>query len=82
MFHMLEDVQRQRINERYPVGVLVPEYRKHRWTLILGDAKKELPIALKELNKISIFFHDSLHTYEHMMFEYLIAWPYMTKGGL
>lgn len=79
--HVLEDGQRHRINEKYPVGDLVPVYLKEKWTLTLGDAKKELPILLKELNKISIFFHDSLHTYKHMRFEYETAWPYIKKGG-
>ena len=80
--YTLEDGQRIRVNEEYKIGQLVPEYLKERWTLILGDAKKELPTLLKKLDKISIFFHDSLHTYEHMMFEYETAWPYITKGGL
>jgi len=65
-----------------PVGHLVPEYLKDRWTLILRDAKIELPALLKKTGEISIFFHDSLHTYEHMLFEYETAWPYISKGGL
>ena len=80
--HVLEDSQRHCVNEEYSVGALVPEYLKERWTLIVGDARKELPVLLKKVNKVSIFLHDSLHTYEHMMFEYETAWPYITKGGL
>lgn len=79
---MLEDGQKHWINEKYSVGDFVPEYLKDRWTLILGDAKEELPTLLKKINKISVFFHDSLHTYEHMMFEYETAWPHITKSGL
>ena len=82
MIHVLEDGQRHSIHEKYPVGDFVPEYLKDMWTLILGDAKKELPKLLKKIGDISIFFHDSLHTYEHMKFEYDAAWPYITKGGL
>lgn len=78
---VLEDGQKHWINENYYVGDFVPEYLKDRWTLILGDAKKELPILLTKLKKITIFFHDSLHTYEHMMFEYETAWPYISKNG-
>ena len=78
---VLEDGQKHWINEKYAVGDFIPEYLKDRWTLIPGDAKKELPKLLKKLNKISIFFHDSLHTYEHMKFEYETAWPYITKDG-
>ena len=32
--------------------------------------------------KIDIFFHDSLHTYDHMMFEYLTSWDYLKEGGV
>ena len=81
MTHVLEDGQRFRIQEEYSVGHLVPEYLKEKWILKLGDAKKELPILLKELNEISIFFHDSLHTYKHMRFEYETSWPFIEKGG-
>ena len=79
---MLKDGQKHWINEKYPAGDFVPEYLKDRWTLILGNAKEELPTLLKKINKISVFFHDSLHTYEHMMFEYETAWPHITKSGL
>jgi hypothetical protein len=80
--YILEDGQRINVNEEYEIGYLVPEYLKERWTLIIGDAKKQLPILLKKLNKISIFFHDSLHTYEQMMFEFENSWQYITKGGI
>lgn len=80
--HVLEDGQKHCINDGYMVGGLVPEYLKERWTLISGDAKKELPTLLNKVESVSIFFHDSLHTYEHMMFEYDAAWPHITEGGL
>lgn len=80
-FHVLKDGQRHKITENL-VGDFVPEYLKDRWTLILGDAKTKLPELLKKINKIDIFFHDSLHTYEHMLFEYETAWPHITKNGL
>ncbi|HTY91883.1 MAG TPA: class I SAM-dependent methyltransferase [Methanocella sp.] len=64
------------------VGKFIPEYVKDRWTLIAGDAKVELPKLLEKLGDISIFFHDSLHTYDHMLFEYEAAWPHITEGGL
>jgi len=63
------------------VGKLVPKRLKHRWELILGDAKIELPKLLEKLDYIDVFYHDSLHTYEHMIFEYENAWPKIRKGG-
>ena len=31
---------------------------------------------------IDIFFHDSLHTFEHMYFEYKTAWPHLSEAGI
>jgi len=79
--YTLNDGQKHYIGEQYSIGDLVPQYLKERWTLIYGDVKENLPVLLKRLENISLFFHDSLHTYEHMMFEYETAWPHITKGG-
>ena len=75
---VLKDGQKWHISSQ---GALIPEYLKERWTLVQGDAKKELPILLEKVGKIDIFFHDSLHTYEHMLFEYENAWPYVKNNG-
>lgn len=64
------------------IGWLVPEELRYRWELIEGDAKLELPKLLKKLERIDIFLHDSLHTYDHMMFEYAEAWEYLRDGGI
>jgi hypothetical protein len=80
--HTMPDGQKHRIGEHYEVGDLIPENLKHRWSLTLGDAAIELPPLLERLGRVSIFLHDSLHTYEHMTFEYETAWRYITSGGL
>lgn len=78
----LEDGQKYSIRpDALRIGDLIPEYVKHRWTLILGDSKKRLPELLRRIGGIDIFLHDSLHTYEHMSFEYETAWPYIRKDG-
>ena len=63
-------------------GWAVPDYLKDRWELNLGKAEELLPDILKKLKKIDIFFHDSMHTYEHMMFEYTKSWDYIKNNGL
>lgn len=63
------------------IGMLVDAPLRHRWHLILGDAREKLPGLLKQLEPIDIFFHDSLHTEKYMMWEYETAWPYLRKGG-
>ena len=37
---------------------------------------------LKKLGRIDIFFHDSLHTYKHMLFEYNTCWDYLKDNGI
>ena len=64
------------------VGWVVPEFLRDRWQLVLGDAKQKLPETLSALGSIDIFHHDSMHTYEHMQFEYKTAWPRLRVGGI
>jgi hypothetical protein len=63
-------------------GRVVPQHLRGRWQLHLGDAKHLLSPLLSTLGKIDIFVHDSLHTYEHMMFEFETAWAHLRGGGL
>ena len=64
------------------LGFLVPEDLRQRWHVILGDAKEKLPPLLDRLSRIDIFLHDSLHSPEHMKFEYQTAWPFIKQGGM
>lgn len=55
---------------------------KRAWRLIVGDSRQELPRLLARLGRIELFHHDSLHTYEHMMWEYETAFPYLASDGV
>jgi predicted O-methyltransferase YrrM len=63
-------------------GFLVPEALRERWTLTLGDVRDELPPLLQDLRVVDMFFHDSDHTYEHMMWEFAALWPHLALDGL
>lgn len=63
------------------VGWMMPDWLSSRWQVSLGDAKNLLPGLLKQLQAIDVFIHDSLHTYEHMMFEYQAAYPFIKDNG-
>jgi predicted O-methyltransferase YrrM len=63
-------------------GWIIPEHLKHRWNLTLGKSEDVLLPLLQNLKKIDIFFHDSLHTYDHMMFEYQTCWDYLNDSGI
>ena len=64
------------------IGSYVLPELHDRWTLIIGDARKKLPELLATLSSIDIFHHDSMHTYDHMYFEYRTAWPKIRNGGV
>jgi Methyltransferase domain len=63
-------------------GWLVPDALRSRWRLHLGDAREVLPKLLPTLAPMDIFIHDSLHTYDHMLFEFQTAWPHLRDGGI
>jgi predicted O-methyltransferase YrrM len=63
-------------------GWLIPESLKARWELHLGKSEEILPTLFSKLKQIDVFFHDSLHTYDHMMFEYQSCWDYLKEGGI
>jgi predicted O-methyltransferase YrrM len=62
-------------------GSLVPDELRPNWTLILGDSRVELPRLLARLGKIDAFNHDSLHSTQHMTWEFETAWPQIKPGG-
>lgn len=63
-------------------GWIVPQSLRSRWRLYIGDTKELLEPLLHKLGGIDCFIHDSLHTYEHMMWEFRTAWKYLQHGGL
>lgn len=61
-------------------GWVIPEHLKDRWQLHIGDSLDLLPMILSREKNISLFFHDSLHTYSHMTFEFETAFPLLKEG--
>jgi predicted O-methyltransferase YrrM len=63
-------------------GWVIPDHLRPRWRIHLGDSRELLPRISSEVGNIDMFFHDSLHTYEHMMFEFRTVWPLLKPGAL
>lgn len=63
-------------------GWIVPQFLRHRWDMCIGDSKVLLPELLASLRRTDVFIHDSLHTYDHMMWEFRAAYPFLADGGL
>ncbi len=64
------------------VGWLVPEELRGRWELIIGDTSIELPKVTSGLGGIDIFFHDSDHSYEHVLMELDTVWWNLRDCGI
>ena len=63
-------------------GWIVPDWLRTRWRLHMGDVAAVLPSLLRDLGEVDIFIHDSRHTYDHMKFEFELAYPHIRRGGL
>lgn len=66
-------------HKNYQVGWMVPSNLRQNWTLIIGDSKNELKPLVESLGEIDIFFHDSDHSYQHMIFEFSTVFPYLNS---
>ena len=64
-----------------PHDFFIPAHLQPRWELTIGDSRDELPRVLQRCGNIDLFYHDSLHTWEHMLWEYGTALPYLTERG-
>jgi len=53
-----------------------------RHVLILGDVRSELPRLVADLPSVEMFFHDDLHTPNHMLWEYELVWAHISPGGV
>ena len=60
-------------------GWLIPQSLKDRWTLVLGKSAELLPMMNQQAD---LFFHDSEHSYENMMFEYKWAYNHLSPRGV
>ena len=69
-------------NGKFAVGCAVPLSLRSRWNLQLGNSLELLPKILNETGPISMFIHDSLHTYDHMMSEFELGYSALEPGGL
>jgi predicted O-methyltransferase YrrM len=63
-------------------GWLVPDAYRDRFEVWNGDAADLLPKMVDKVDSIDFFYHDSDHSYNHMMFEFHQAKRKLNKGGL
>jgi predicted O-methyltransferase YrrM len=63
-------------------GWIIPDELRANVEVVIGDARKTLEPTLERLGPVDLFFHDSLHTTRHMLFEYRTAWRFLKPGGI
>ncbi len=61
---------------------LVPDYLRDRLELKMGKSSEYLESVIGQVGGLDMFYHDSWHTYENMMFEYQTVWSALCPGGL
>jgi hypothetical protein len=76
------DVPSERLPPGKTPGWIVDTALRHRWTLRVGPSSALLRPLLGDLGSVDVFLHDSLHTYDNMLFEYRTAWPFLKTSGL
>ncbi len=64
------------------IGSAVPTSLRSNWTLQFGNSLDVLPKILGEEKPISMFVHDSFHTYDHMTAEFHLGYDALEPGGL
>jgi hypothetical protein len=68
------------------IGWAIPAEMKQslgdRYNLTLRDVREALPNLLRMLPYVDIFFHDDLHTPDHMLWEFETVWPHLRSPGL
>jgi hypothetical protein len=64
------------------VGCAIPSFLRSKWKLQLGNSIELLPKIFDEVGPVSMFIHDSFHTYDHMMAEYRLGYDFLEPGGL
>lgn len=63
-------------------GWRVPERLRGRWRLHLGASRDVLPKVLAKVENLDLFYHDSEHTDENMLFEMSVAWSRLRPRGI
>jgi hypothetical protein len=63
------------------VGWLVPARLKDNWRLHCGASKILLRKSLKQLDRVGVFVHDSLHTYRNMRRELNLITPHLASAA-
>ena len=63
-------------------GWIVPNDLERYWNLTLGRSQRTLPTLLSKLETVEFFLHDSEHSTTGMLFEFELAWEWLSSDGI
>jgi hypothetical protein len=63
-------------------GWILPDWLRERWDLTVGRSQRELPRLLVDLGEVDAFVHDSEHSTSGMLFEFDLAYEWLSPGGV
>ncbi len=64
------------------IGFAIPAALKTNFKLVRGKSQEKIDEVLRSIEKVDVFFHDSEHTYNNIMFELNSVWPKLSKNYL
>lgn len=64
------------------VGFVIPKEMRKRLNFVKGTSKEKLMEVLDLVGNVDMFFHDSEHSYENIMFELNAVWPRLKRSSL
>lgn len=70
------------VTSKGSVGEVVPDSLRSRWELRISDARTALPSLLDRNEQVSLFWHDSDHSYSHVKWELETVWPHVAPTGV
>lgn len=63
-------------------GWVIPAELREDWKLYIGLSKTILPQIVPKMNSVDIFFHDSDHSEENMLYEFRYMWPFIQGNNI
>lgn len=63
-------------------GWLVPDSVRDRWTLHEGRSTDLLLGVLDQTEPVDLFIHDSEHSYQTILWEISVTWPFVRENGV
>jgi hypothetical protein len=76
-----EENSEQLVANKEP-GWIIPDYLRENWTSVQAKSGRDILNTITSLDKVDIYLHDSSHSKSNMLFEFELAWRYLSEQGI